>query len=123
MIRRPPRSTRTDTLFPYTTLFRSGRADAADERRIRDCLAMDAPPSIVTPPLPPFELILWAADALPAGPTKAQLLYMATWKSVPDRPVAGASDAIRKLRALLPRLDGDTRWASSAGLETKHGSD
>src|SRR3546814_1693051 len=30
MIRRPPRSTRTDTLFPYTTLFRSGaRAVAA----------------------------------------------------------------------------------------------
>src|SRR3546814_2040313 len=27
MIRRPPRSTRTDTLFPYTTLFRSGRGD------------------------------------------------------------------------------------------------
>src|SRR3546814_12164933 len=26
MIRRPPRSTRTDTLFPYTTLFRSGRS-------------------------------------------------------------------------------------------------
>src|SRR3546814_3906396 len=26
MIRRPPRSTRTDTLFPYTTLFRSIRA-------------------------------------------------------------------------------------------------
>src|SRR3546814_5763485 len=28
MIRRPPRSTRTDTLFPYTTLFRSWRASA-----------------------------------------------------------------------------------------------
>src|SRR3546814_19124747 len=26
MLRRPPRSTRTDTLFPYTTLFRSRRA-------------------------------------------------------------------------------------------------
>src|SRR3546814_6259927 len=26
MIRRPPRSTRTDTLFPYTTLFRSALA-------------------------------------------------------------------------------------------------
>src|SRR3546814_3922136 len=26
MIRRPPRSTRTDTLFPYTTLFRSARS-------------------------------------------------------------------------------------------------
>src|SRR3546814_1554406 len=28
MIRRPPRSTRTDTLFPYTTLFRSGLGHA-----------------------------------------------------------------------------------------------
>src|SRR3546814_8250776 len=28
MIRRPPRSTRTDTLFPYTTLFRSHRRPA-----------------------------------------------------------------------------------------------
>src|SRR3546814_48792 len=28
MIRRPPRSTRTDTLFPYTTLFRSEAADS-----------------------------------------------------------------------------------------------
>src|SRR3546814_6301486 len=30
MIRRPPRSTRTDTLFPYTTLFRSGIRTVAD---------------------------------------------------------------------------------------------
>src|SRR3546814_15713445 len=29
MIRRPPRSTRTDTLFPYTTLFRSWTQPAA----------------------------------------------------------------------------------------------
>src|SRR3546814_18569907 len=29
MIRRPPRSTRTDTLFPYTTLFRSVSATAS----------------------------------------------------------------------------------------------
>src|SRR3546814_7386106 len=47
MIRRPPRSTRTDTLFPYTTLFRSivfERAQgaeliAADGRRYIDFLA------------------------------------------------------------------------------------
>src|SRR3546814_5249535 len=31
MIRRPPRSTRTDTLFPYTTLFRSAHAIIANE--------------------------------------------------------------------------------------------
>src|SRR3546814_18794722 len=30
MIRRPPRYTRTDTLFPYTTLFRSGRGEGAE---------------------------------------------------------------------------------------------
>src|SRR3546814_16855466 len=32
MIRRPPRSTRTDTLFPYTTLFRSDAASARSTR-------------------------------------------------------------------------------------------
>src|SRR3546814_14901565 len=32
MIRRPPRSTRTDTLFPYTTLFRSPRWGEKHER-------------------------------------------------------------------------------------------
>src|SRR3546814_10776941 len=31
MIRRPPRSTRTDTLFPYTTLFRSDGRDVVHE--------------------------------------------------------------------------------------------
>src|SRR3546814_5504429 len=30
MIRRPPRSTRTDTLFPYTTLFRSAAGGAGE---------------------------------------------------------------------------------------------
>src|SRR3546814_15166018 len=34
MIRRPPRSTRTDTLFPYTTLFRSLEALEADSTDI-----------------------------------------------------------------------------------------
>src|SRR3546814_16703223 len=33
MIRRPPRSTRTDTLFPYTTLFRSPPAGRAASKR------------------------------------------------------------------------------------------
>src|SRR3546814_20135716 len=33
MRRRPPRSTRTDTLFPYTTLFRSRTLEALNQRR------------------------------------------------------------------------------------------
>src|SRR3546814_3311086 len=40
MIRRPPRSTRTDTLFPYTTLFRS----AARFARVRLALHPLVPP-------------------------------------------------------------------------------
>src|SRR3546814_12865040 len=54
MIRRPPRSTRTDTLFPYTTLFRSdGRPDLyllsarseriSPERRGGACLCLGCP--------------------------------------------------------------------------------
>lgn len=93
-------------------------ANAADERRIRDCFSMDAPPGIVPPPIPPFRLILMAAGALPPSPTKAQLLYMATWDSVPDRPAGGAVDAIHRLRALLPLLDGDTRREATGWLET-----
>src|SRR3546814_7852931 len=41
MIRRPPRSTRTDTLVPYTTLFRSKvPADAEGPQRLRDIAAV-----------------------------------------------------------------------------------
>src|SRR3546814_15011359 len=47
MIRRPPRSTRTDTLFPYTTLFRSGswRCRVRDRRstRSRACVGGGSP--------------------------------------------------------------------------------
>src|SRR3546814_6530409 len=35
MIRRPPRSTLTDTLFPYTTLFRSGAANVETDGSIK----------------------------------------------------------------------------------------
>src|SRR3546814_7566300 len=43
MIRRPPRSTRTDTLFPYTTLFRSSRQReciAAEQRQFHARIAL-----------------------------------------------------------------------------------
>src|SRR3546814_17307722 len=69
MIRRPPRSTRTDTLFPYTTLFRSGdlepeqmrfldssahlvgrkiARDLDDARAFLECLAHHAAPGVGT---------------------------------------------------------------------------
>src|SRR3546814_1223131 len=44
MIRRPPRSTRTDTLFPYTTLFRSADApsvaSASEHRQLQQELLL-----------------------------------------------------------------------------------
>src|SRR3546814_12847235 len=54
MIRRPPRSTRTDTLFPYTTLFRSRRERAQPEnidlvvfvRRFLDDYLETSPPDL-----------------------------------------------------------------------------
>src|SRR3546814_19686734 len=54
MIRRPPRSTRTDTLFPYTTLFRShlrvgtyGGLDRTMERNAVGSRLQDRPSSPV----------------------------------------------------------------------------
>src|SRR3546814_13757036 len=52
MIRRPPRSTRTDTLFPYTTLFRSGDRGAGRGLGRRDAAAGGAPG-------PPLRRLLW----------------------------------------------------------------
>src|SRR3546814_7362376 len=46
MIRRPPRSTRTDTLFPYTTLFRSPavrRSRRRFQRSYRSCPSPSSP--------------------------------------------------------------------------------
>src|SRR3546814_13822324 len=42
MIRRPPRSTRTDTLFPYTTLFRSYSAGYVESHASGECHWIDA---------------------------------------------------------------------------------
>src|SRR3546814_18153072 len=40
MIRRPPRSTRTDTLFPYTTLFRSAKAKTINKYLGKDFVVL-----------------------------------------------------------------------------------
>src|SRR3546814_13396876 len=62
MIRRPPRSTHTDTLFPYTTLFRSDLLTAG--------LGLDGLRAMVPPAF---------ADA--AHPTAAELRRRAIWSN------------------------------------------
>src|SRR3546814_10717238 len=51
MIRRPPRSTRTDTLFPYTTLFRSPRIERMAAVMI-DIIAVEVDIAFRYPPHP-----------------------------------------------------------------------
>src|SRR3546814_20233764 len=55
MIRRPPRSTRTDTLFPYTTLFRSADGKEAGDAEIE------------MPCEPPLGVEAEAEDGIDAG--------------------------------------------------------
>src|SRR3546814_8376371 len=50
MIRRPPRSTRTDTLFPYTTLFRSPADDKPAPRRRPVARPASPPPALPAHP-------------------------------------------------------------------------
>src|SRR3546814_13403369 len=79
MIRRPPRSTRTDTLFPYTTLFRSEMVMEVEDpefgpfplaRPARDDLARLAgigARALVKPQLVQPEAFVGVDDALRAG--------------------------------------------------------
>src|SRR3546814_14794577 len=108
MIRRPPRSTRTDTLFPYTPLFRSGRQRLVArcrplaphgllpggvgeeevqvlERRtlVADLMGREAGAGHRTPPLP-------GEATLAAAPRERQGgLYGAPLMEGPAPPVAG----------------------------------
>src|SRR3546814_16587049 len=64
MLRRPPRSTRTDTLFPYTTLFRS--VSMPDAGAVRDALAA-CPFVVVSDCVARTDTLAYAHVALPAS--------------------------------------------------------
>src|SRR3546814_1320597 len=98
MIRRPPRSTRTDTLFPYTTLFRSdARPLAAVGLRLAVAAAFvvpqarfdDDPLNLRDPESPSVAALLALLDDPRVSPYNAQLL-------VEDEAAAAA---------LAPRLE------------------
>src|SRR3546814_7879744 len=63
MIRRPPNSTRTDTLFPYTTLFRAGRCRPAQER-VSSPDDRDRPIARIMNPAPILQSSFWFADLI-----------------------------------------------------------
>src|SRR3546814_14484325 len=75
MIRRPPNSTRTDTLFPYPTLFRSPGATVEYRVIITNpaTTAIDAGTLVVTDPLP-IHTDLRATDL--GGPGSGPVLFV-----------------------------------------------
>src|SRR3546814_8243698 len=107
-IRRPPRSTRTDTLFPYTTLFRAGSAAIRTARRSR------AGPSRVAPPMPdPFDPAEFDAPPPPDPGTDFRTLLDAMRK-------AGAEGVAQHVAALAQKIEQDARqrppWTAQAGV-------
>src|SRR3546814_2350505 len=78
MIRRPPRSTRTDTLFPYTTLFRSGSRRGGRHLAHRTGAARRAVPRYRRPGAPGAEperrdaVAPRGTGARPAGPIRSE---------------------------------------------------
>src|SRR3546814_16953525 len=93
MIRRPPRSTRTDTLFPYTTLFRSD-----DDRRrglsVSGFLGRGSPHN----------------EHEPLGHI---------WSRIRDRHWATSLRLCSMPRAVHPRI-WRNRWARSSSRECRH---
>src|SRR3546814_3009383 len=73
MIRRPPRSTRTDTLFPYTTLFRSKKS-AHGQKSVsgRSHRAVLSTELWMIPELGHFALILALAVAVVQGSLRSE---------------------------------------------------
>src|SRR3546814_16756281 len=70
MIRRPPRSTRTDTLFPYTTLFRSRGVGRMAGLRDRPARRHDP---VLDLPTHPRTAALLGRQAAAAGPAAGRL--------------------------------------------------
>src|SRR3546814_11583786 len=100
MIRRPPRSTRTDTLFPYTTLFRSH--GLAADRGVRAADRLSCGHGVRALGLP-------REDRAPAD--------LGGNPDVPDEPVA-TDVAVRRVGLCEPRADrqnaGDRRFPAAA---------
>src|SRR3546814_9675502 len=113
MIRRPPRSTRTDTLFPYTTLFRSaasadGAAAAAPavEAPSFDVVRVEKSGEAVIAGRaePESEVTVTTQDGTTVGRARAD--SAGTWAIVTEKPLGPGS---HELGIEAQDLEGDSR--------------
>src|SRR3546814_16289909 len=106
MIRRPPRSTRTDTLFPYTTLFRSHIAviEEADGPPLEDRLGEDVGGHVGPPPRP--------VDSEEAQPGARQPVEVGI--ALGHQLVGPLGRRIERARAVDPLVDRERKHLVSA---------
>src|SRR3546814_20806792 len=118
MILRPPRSTRTDTLFPYTTLFRSGLiaqlanlSPHPESVPINNLVKVPGTPLAGTPDIDPFEFVRTIAVARIAMPG-AVVRLSAGREAMSDELqalcfLAGANSSLYGNQPLTPRQPHD----------------
>src|SRR3546814_9075841 len=97
MIRRPPRSTRTDTLFPYATLFRSDRPAGVVEEHVDPLGAQLAEPG------------RHVVGAVVDGAVEAEVVYQ------PGALLVGAGDPDHPAAEDLGDLHGDRAGGARGG--------
>src|SRR3546814_20534266 len=104
MIRRPPRSTRTDTLCPYTTLFRSRGNGQKKERRLDDRL---------------FEIFDIGGDRQPVGRLEVEgpRCDVTAALRISDAGVEMRGDAVQAIAEGPPRIaDVEVRAITAVGI-------
>src|SRR3546814_12627065 len=105
MIRRPPRSTRTDTLFPYTTLFRSAQPGAGrlQQGRVRGA-----------------DATAQQADGKPAGPCRQRIRSDFMRSALAQRMVPVLAAALLAAGGVLPPRDGPRMTVVDAQASGRH---
>src|SRR3546814_1879781 len=106
MIRRPPRSTRTDTLFPYTTLFRSANGGEGPGGNARDNRRADRRPRRLRRRA--FPAVVAAAARAPGR---------RPWGGTVPRPLCPAGAGRADLDGARLRTGARRRGMGAAGLD------
>src|SRR3546814_6503959 len=122
MIRRPPRSTRTDTLFPYTTLFRSPDQRAHPMRLpvvlAATLLTLIASPTALAWSALGHKMVGALAQRHISPATQAQVDLLLAGESEPS--LAGVADWADRLRDLDPERFKATSDRKSTRLHSSH---